>query len=173
MSALALLSLYPSPHPLHLSSWPPHPPATFTHSVFLSPCSCVWEHTAQLPLPALSLLQWLQPPPAHSLDPTALRKDLSAWPWHPRSGSSWPPSTPTPHTHTPNTHMPSSCLWMHPCRLCPCLQDQPRGCGLHKAFWTWQLHYKLFWGRPMSAKVQAQNRPWVIPEEPPNFSQRL
>lgn len=30
-------------------------------------------------------------------------------------------------------------------------------------------HSKLLWGRPVNAEVQAQNRPWAILGEPPNF----
>lgn len=94
----------------HLCLAPTLPTASVIHSIFPSPCSWVSvmnpQHRALPGLyPPHDSPSGQRLPPAHSPDPTALGKDLSAWPWHPGSGllltSHPPPSAPPPQIHVP------------------------------------------------------------------------
>lgn len=170
MRAPAPLSLHPSAqHSTSLPcSCPPHS-HLYTFYVFLSPCSCVYSRTHDLATAMASTCPFCSPsgqslPSACSRDPTALGKDPGA-----------------------GLGLPAPSLSPRPTRLCAritlvhvSLQTLPMSPGSAEGPWPPQSlqnlaarRYKLCcWGRPVSAEVQAQDRPWVMSEEPPNFSQR-
>lgn len=171
-------TLYPSAHPLHHSAWllpSPQPPSHILGlpvSVLLGVCH---EHTVQLPprpLLAPGLLQWPVPRSciqsrAHCSREGSQCPALASQPWPPPGLPALSLIPIPPHTHAITTLVDAS------------LQTLPVAPGSAKAprppqsLPSWAAcHYEHCWGRPASAEVQAQNRPWGILEEPPNFPQR-